>query len=117
MRSAAAKKMMERYGSKPKGTTGSGLGSLLQLGATAVGAALGGPAGAQIGAGVGTELKKLTGTGEQAEDAKDEDGMGAIMKGLDGLADADKKKKLLEMLKAGKISPDMATKAAQGMSA
>ena len=43
--------------------------------------------------------------------------MGAIMKGLEGLADADKKKKLMEMMKAGKISPEQATAAAKGMTA
>lgn len=117
MRSAAAKKMMEKYGAKPKGTSGSGLGTALQLGATALGAALGGPAGAQVGAGVGTELKKVVGTGEQAEEMKDESGMDAIMKGLEGLADADKKKKLLEMMKMGKITPEQATAAAKGLTA
>lgn len=117
MRSEAAKRMMEKYGAKPKGTRGSGLGSVLPLAGAAIGAALGGPAGAQIGAGVGTQVKKVVGTGEQAEEMKDEDGMGAIMKGLEGLADAEKKKKLMEMMKAGKISPEQASAAAKGMTA
>jgi hypothetical protein len=118
MRSEAAKRMMERYGSKPKSGGGSGIiGPVLTTAGAAIGAYLGGPAGAQVGAGVGTELGKLTATGEQAEENKDKDGMGAIMKGLEGLADADKKKKLMEMMKAGKISPEQATAAAKGMSA
>ena len=117
MRSEAAKRMMERYGSKPKGTSGSGVGTALTLGGAAIGAYFGGAAGAQVGAGVGTELGKVVGTGEQAEDAKDKDGMGAIMKGLEGLADEEKKKKLMEMMKAGKISPEQATAASKGMTA
>lgn len=115
MRSAAAKRMMERYGSKPKSTTGSGVSALLPLIGTAAGFAIGGIEGAQIGGGLGQAAGKLTATGEQAEGM--DDGMDAIMKGLEGLAAGEKKKKLLEMMKAGKITPAQATAAAKGMTA
>lgn len=118
MRSKAAAKMMERYGSKDTASTGKGfLKPVLTAAGTALGAYVGGPAGAQLGGAIGSSVGSLAQTGDESEASGDEGkvDLEGIVAGLVGLDEQKRKKQLLGLAKEGKISmEDLAKFAREG---